>query len=98
MKLWAMSLLIKRLLGYWKALGVIGLDDLINVDVSPVAARIIDDLSLYELILAVIGWNRAQGGEDGPPEMNADDYNELIGRHAEWIEQQRNPLTAARVV
>ena len=34
---------------------------------------------------AVDGYNRGQGGEEPPPEMTGEDYDEMMKRNADWI-------------
>jgi hypothetical protein len=42
-------------------------------------------LSLWELAAAVDGYNRAQGGEEQPPEITAAEFDDLLERHADWM-------------
>ena len=39
--------------------------------------------------VAIEGWNRAQGGEDKPPEITGADLDEMVSRNADWIARER---------
>lgn len=41
--------------------------------------------SLWQMAAAIDGYNRAQGGEETPPELTNEEFDAMIERNAEWM-------------
>jgi hypothetical protein len=43
-------------------------------------------MSLYQFAAAVDGYNAAQGGDQKPEPLSAAEFDDMLERHAEWLQ------------
>lgn len=48
----------------------------------------VDRTSLWQLSVAIDGYNRAQGAEEAPPELGFDEFDAMLERNAAFVAGQ----------